>query len=68
MPWFHLKCANEFNLDYNYLKKDFKRPNILWVRFYTPKVFSVKCPSCSKRTRYHTTDGDIVDPEDGYSR
>ncbi len=68
MPWFHLKCpecGNEFNLDYNYLAKDIKIPNIPGVRFYTPHIFSVKCPSCGKRTRYHTTDEDIVNPQDG---
>lgn len=53
MPWFHPKCPNcsfEFNLDYNYLEKDFKKPNIPGVRFYTSHVFSVNALPVARGT------------------
>jgi phage terminase large subunit GpA-like protein len=58
---YHLKCPNcgeEFDFDYN----EFNSFSKLGLVFrYGPYSFSVKCPNCRKRSRYHVTEADRVD-------
>jgi endogenous inhibitor of DNA gyrase (YacG/DUF329 family) len=61
MTMYHLKCpncGNEFDFDYNQLIGISK----LGIVFrYGAHDFSVKCPACRKRQRFHVSDEDRVD-------
>ncbi|MEJ2252449.1 MAG: hypothetical protein P8Y70_20750 [Candidatus Lokiarchaeota archaeon] len=61
MAIYHLtcpRCGNEFDFDYNQFSSLTKFG--LVIR-YGAHSFSVKCPSCRKRARYHVTDNDRVE-------
>ena len=61
MTIYHLtcpKCDTEFDFNYNQLMSISKHGIVF--RF-GPYSFSVKCPNCRKRSRYHVSDEDRVE-------
>jgi predicted RNA-binding Zn-ribbon protein involved in translation (DUF1610 family) len=61
MTMYHLKCPNcgfEFDFDYNQFVSISK---LGIVMRYGAHDFSVKCPNCRKRQRFHVEDADRVD-------
>jgi endogenous inhibitor of DNA gyrase (YacG/DUF329 family) len=61
MTLYHLKCPNcqhEFDFDYNQFVSISK---LGIVMRYGPHMFSVKCPNCRKRERFHVGDEDRID-------
>lgn len=60
MTLYHLKCPNcgeEFDFDYSEINS-FSKLGLVFR--YGPNAFSVKCPKCRKRSRYHVTEADRV--------
>ncbi|MCL4323842.1 MAG: hypothetical protein M1498_05290 [Candidatus Thermoplasmatota archaeon] len=52
-------CGNEFNVNYSELNS-FSDPPLGIIFRWGPFSFSVKCPECHKRERFHVTPDDAV--------
>ncbi len=63
---YHVKCpncGNEFNVNYSEWNS-LSDPSLGLIFRWGPHSFSVKCPQCHKRERYHVTPADAVTQED----
>ncbi|MHB1439819.1 MAG: hypothetical protein ACYCSO_02135 [Cuniculiplasma sp.] len=52
-------CGNEFDVNYSIFNA-FSDPNLGMIFRWGPHSFSVKCPQCFIRKRYHVTYDDVV--------
>jgi endogenous inhibitor of DNA gyrase (YacG/DUF329 family) len=62
---YHLKCpkcGHEFDFDYSQWNSS-SDPDVPGISYrYGPHRFSINCPSCHKRSRYHVSEKEGVNP------